>query len=111
LVYEHPKYERHVTKLLEGIILPKNEVEEFEIYSVNRKFFNGEGAVRMLERTLNIDSGASSLYAKQGYQNCHSTYHEARVPRQGYTVEEYNQQQYTGGNMLGKRRDRDYNSD
>ena len=62
VIFEHPKYERHNTKLLENLIDPKKEVEEFEIYHVNRRFFNGEGAARMLERTLGIDASVSSVY-------------------------------------------------
>jgi hypothetical protein len=37
-------------------------VEDFEIYHVNRRFFNGEGAVRMLERILGIDASLSAVY-------------------------------------------------
>jgi hypothetical protein len=37
--YEHPKYERHLTKLLEGVKMPRREVEDFEIYHVERRFF------------------------------------------------------------------------
>lgn len=60
--YEHPKYERHLTKLLDGAKLKNREVEDFEIYHVNRRFFNGENAVRMLERILGIDTSVSAIY-------------------------------------------------
>lgn len=61
-IFEHPRYERHITKLLEGLAHPSREVDEYEIYHVNRRFFNGENAVRMLERILRIDSGSAQLY-------------------------------------------------
>lgn len=47
---------------MEGVKEARKEVEEYEIYHVNRKFFNGEGAVRMLERVLNIDTSISAIY-------------------------------------------------
>lgn len=55
--YQHPTYERHLTKLLDGVLDPKREVEDFEIYHVQRRFFNGENAIKMLERVLGIDTG------------------------------------------------------
>ena len=35
----HPEYKEHKTVLLEGVLLPNREVEEFEIYNVDRRFF------------------------------------------------------------------------
>jgi hypothetical protein len=37
--FDHPVYKNHVCTLLEGAVLPKREVEEFEIYHVDRRFF------------------------------------------------------------------------
>lgn len=37
--YLHPHYEKHSTQLLQGASLPRREVEEHEIYQVERRFF------------------------------------------------------------------------
>ena len=37
--FVHPQYDEHKTVLLEGVRLPSREVEEFEIYNVDRRFF------------------------------------------------------------------------
>lgn len=37
--FTHPAYETHSTDILQGAIMPKREVEEFEIYQVERRFF------------------------------------------------------------------------
>jgi hypothetical protein len=71
--FEHPKYETHLSKILPGAILPMREVEDFEIYNVDRKFFNGENAIKMVENLLGIDAGLNKVY-KYGYQNNHATY-------------------------------------
>jgi len=47
-------------------VLPKREVEDFEIYNVERRFFNGENAIKMVENLLHIDAGLSKVY-KFGY--------------------------------------------
>ena len=47
--YYHPKYKTHECVILKGALLPKREVEDFEIYNVERRFFNGENAIRMVE--------------------------------------------------------------
>jgi len=52
--YEHPHYDRHRTQIMEGAILPHREVEEFEIYQVERRFFQGENAIKMVEQLLGI---------------------------------------------------------
>ena len=54
-------------------MLPKREVEEFEIYHIERRFFNGENAIRMVERLIGIDAGQSTIY-KFGFKNNHATY-------------------------------------
>jgi hypothetical protein len=43
--YEHPQYEKHLSKLLEGVRVPRREVEDHEIYHIDRRYFNGERAV------------------------------------------------------------------
>jgi hypothetical protein len=73
VAFEHPKYEKHLSKILPGAILPIREVEDFEIYNVDRKFFNGENAIRMVENLLGIDAGLNKVY-KYGYQNNHASY-------------------------------------
>ena len=45
--YEPPSYDRHKTQLMDGVSMPRREVEEFEIYQVDRKVFQGEQAIRM----------------------------------------------------------------
>ncbi|CDW77829.1 5-3 exoribonuclease 2 [Stylonychia lemnae] len=105
IAYESSEYKMHLTKLLEGVKHQQKEVEDFEIYHVNRRFFNGENAVRMLERILGIDASVSAIYRPQGYVNNHSTYGQAREVRPGQSVEEYQQ------NMLGKRGQRDYQNE
>jgi len=62
-----------MTSLLPQAKLPKREVEDFEIYNVERRFFNGENAIRMVETLLGIDAGLNKVY-KYGYQNNHATY-------------------------------------
>jgi hypothetical protein len=80
-LYEHPHYENHYCKLLKNAVLPKREVEEFEIYHVERRFFQGENAIRMVERLLNIDAGMHTVY-KHGYKNNHAT-HDSNKPSLG----------------------------
>lgn len=102
IVFEHPTYQRHITKLLEGVEHAPKEVEEFEIYHVNRRFFNGEGAVRMSERVLGIDTSLAASYKPLGFVNNHSEYTQAREPRRGQSIEQYNQ------SLLGKRAAREF---
>lgn len=56
--------------------MPKREVEEFEIYNIERRFFQGENAVKLLERVLGIDASITAIYKKytnySGYQNNHA---------------------------------------
>jgi len=49
-------------------------VEEFEIYHVNRRFFNGERAARLSERILGINQAVTASYKPQGFVNNHSEY-------------------------------------
>ena len=55
--------------------MPKREVEDFEIMHVDRRFFNGENAIRMLERILGIDA---SLYTYYKISNHFSAYQNNR---------------------------------
>ena len=71
LIFEQSSYDLHLTKLLSHLVEPKREVEDFEIFHVNRRFFNGERAVKMLEDILGISTGGSQVY-KYGYQNNHA---------------------------------------
>lgn len=64
--YDHPTYLKHECHLLKDAILPKREVEEFEIYHVDRRFFQGEAAMKMVERLLGIDAGLHTTY-RYGY--------------------------------------------
>ena len=41
----HPEYTKHDCSLLKGAILPPREVEDFEIYHIERRPFNGENAI------------------------------------------------------------------
>jgi hypothetical protein len=65
LEYEHPKYEKHITSLLSGATLPGREVEDYEHFNLNRRFFSGEDAVRLLERVLGIDASITAIYSKR----------------------------------------------
>jgi len=75
--FEHPDGTIHDVNLLEGSVLPQPEIEHFEILHINRKFFGGEGAIKLVERILNIDCGIVSTY-KFGYQNAHATWDKPR---------------------------------
>lgn len=72
--FEHPKYETHLSKILPKAILPMREVEDFEIYNVDRKFFNGENAIRMVENLLGIDAGLHKINKYGWGDNNHATY-------------------------------------
>lgn len=91
--FEHPNYETHDCKLLRGALLPRREVEEFEIYHVERRYFQGENAMRMVERLLNIDAGLHSVY-RFGYKNNHATFDKepastlGKRPREGWSGRE-----------------------
>ena len=55
--YVHSYYREHSTQLLSDVTMPKKEVDDYEIHQVDRKFFQGENSIRLVERVLNIDSG------------------------------------------------------
>lgn len=72
--------------------MPEREIDDFEIYHVDRRFFMGEAAVKMLERILGIDTSISAIYKSYGnsaYQNNHATYNAPKGFTQGRTVESY----------------------
>ena len=54
--YLHPKFKQHLTSLLEGVTMPRREVEDFAIYHTNRRVFRGEEAIRIVENVLGIDA-------------------------------------------------------
>jgi hypothetical protein len=59
--FEHAGYERHLTQLLALLDHPVREVDDFEIHQVNRRFFNGERAIKMLEDKLGFESTISNI--------------------------------------------------
>ena len=61
LVFEQTQYERHITRLLEKVKEPERQVEDFEIHQINRRFFNGERVIKMLEEVLGFDTGVSQV--------------------------------------------------
>ena len=80
--FDHALYERHVSKLLEGAAEVPREVGDFEIYQINRRFFNGERAIKTCEEVLGFETTMSSVYSG-GYKNNHATY-VAGVKQPGY---------------------------
>ena len=64
--FDHSTYERHVSKLMEGAADVKREVEDFEIFHINRRFFNGEKAIKTCEEILGFETTMSSVY-RGGY--------------------------------------------
>ena len=93
--FKHPNYERHLCKILKGAILPRREVEDFEIYHVEIRFFNGENSIRMVERLLEIDAKMNTIY-KFGFKNNHATYDKpdlGKRPQRDYSRGESTQDQ------------------
>lgn len=64
--FEHPDGTDHDTHIPKGAFMPEPEVEAFEINQVDRKFFGGFGAIKLVERILGIDCGMVTTY-KYGY--------------------------------------------
>jgi hypothetical protein len=73
--FEHSLYERHISKLMDGANEVPREVEDFEIFHVNRRFFNGERAIKTCEEVLGFETTMSCVY-RGGYQNNRATYVE-----------------------------------
>jgi hypothetical protein len=71
LSFIHPEYKEHKTQLLDQAVLPKREVEDFEIYDVDRRYFQGESMIRLVGRVLGIDVSIDKRY-RFGYKNCHA---------------------------------------
>lgn len=71
LSFFHPIYKEHNTHLLDQALLPKREVEDFEIYDVDRRYFQGESMIRLVGRVLGIDVNIDKRY-RYGYKNCHA---------------------------------------
>jgi len=76
--FVHPEYVEHKTVLLENVRLPLRMIEEFEIYQVDRRFFQGEASIKMVEKVLNIETGMVKQYRYGGreqgnnFQNAHA---------------------------------------
>jgi hypothetical protein len=93
--FAHPKYEEHSSHLLEGAIMPRREVEDFAIFHTKRRVFQGEEAIRIVERVLKIDASADPVYSFGGrtnfsgqqiggYRNGQSFNSESGVARGGF---------------------------
>lgn len=67
--YLNPKLEKHSPKLLRGVVLPRREVEDFAIYHTNRRVFQGEEAIRIVENVLKVDASQDPVYQFGGRQN------------------------------------------
>ena len=66
--FEHSSYEVHACKLLDRLEEPIRLVMDYEASSINRRFFNGERAIRMLETVLGFESTLASTRSG-GYIN------------------------------------------
>lgn len=86
--FDHSTYERHVSKLMEGAADVKREVEDFEIFHINRRFFNGEKAIKTCEEVLGFETTMSSVY-RGGYQNNRATYVEGARQAGSYGEQGY----------------------
>jgi len=60
--FDNPKFKKHVTYLLKNVEIPKREVEDFAIYHINRKQFQGETAIKIVENVLQIDASLDPVY-------------------------------------------------
>ena len=99
----HPEYAEHRTVLLNNVRLPPRMIEEFEIYQVDRRFFQGEASIKMVEKVLNIDTGLVKQYRYGGpgnnqnnFQNCHARHDQTRPSQQqnqNYHARQYAQNQ------------------
>lgn len=85
--YYIPKGVEHVPALLENVKHPNREVDDFAIFSIDRRPFQGEMAIRIVERVLGIDASRDPVYnfpdrgrrnfnGQQygGYRNNHAVY-------------------------------------
>jgi hypothetical protein len=70
--------------LLENAILPAREVEDFELATINRRAFNGERAIKMLERILGFEANVSNIQRGGYYQNNRASTYEGASYSQPY---------------------------
>ena len=55
--------------MLEGAKMPRREVEDHAIFHIKRRFFQGEEAIKIVERVLKIDASKDPVYQFGGRQN------------------------------------------
>lgn len=65
----HPTYKVHLTQLLPNVQMPRREVEDFAIFHIKRRHFQGEEAIRIVERVLKIDASQDPVYQFGGRTN------------------------------------------
>ena len=53
--YSLPEYQGHIPALLPGAVGPRREVEDFAIYHIDRRSFQGEAAIRIAERVFGLE--------------------------------------------------------
>ncbi len=51
--------------------MPAQEIEEFAVYSINRRHFQGEEAIRIVEKVLGIDASVDPVYSFSSQANAH----------------------------------------
>ena len=105
--FDHSKYEKHVSKVMEGAAEVPREVGDFEIFHINRRFFNGERAIKTCEEVLGFETTMSNVH-RGGYQNNHATYVEG-VRQPGYGGGGYQRRQYDNERSNIGKRPRDNN--
>ena len=66
--YKHTPCTTHSSALLKDVQPPPREVEDFAIYHVNRRHFQGETAIRIVEEVLKIDTSQDPIYNVRGRQ-------------------------------------------
>ena len=74
LVFEHSTYEEHCSKIMDGLIEVRREVQDVEIYSINRKFFNGERAIKTCEDVLGFETTLCAVFRPTYGQNNRGIY-------------------------------------
>jgi len=97
LRFNHPKYDRTINFVLEGSNAPPREVDDAEIYSVDRYPFQGKDASEMAARILKIDPSVSALYFTcsnnfRSFQNARHVYQAASMGGGGGSIEGYIQE-------------------
>ena len=60
--FKHPDYACHKAQLLEGASLREREVDDFEIFNVERKLFQGESALKTVNEVLGIEVWPETIY-------------------------------------------------